>query len=154
MSGRLVGILGLLSAPLVSGCGDSPTAPVDLAPKLEMSVELASSSVPSGGRLNFTIRVVNLGTKAGSLAFTSGCMTTFRVSDAGGVVYDDATRIRLCTAEAVMLEIAPGESRTWSEVWDLQTASGPLAPGRYRLAVDLLSAPALKSAEAEFEITP
>ena len=116
-----------------------------------MSLELAASSVAPGEPMNFKIRVANVGDGSGTLAFSSGCMTSFVVSNASGVIYDDRMVIRVCTADAPMFELSPGESVAWASAWNQET---PAAPGNYRLQGHVSSAPAVAVAEAEFSITP
>ena len=152
MSRPLLALLCLLTAPLVSGCGDKPTALAGEA-RFEARLRLESTSVVAGEPLRFELWVENVGTGVGSLGFVSGCHTTYQVSDATGVVFDLNWIIGLCTAEARSIELRPGESHTWAGAWTQETATGPAAPGSYRLTVNLLSSPP-QAAEAEFAITP
>ena len=145
----------LLPLLLLAGCSDAPTAPpAAREARFEMSLELAASSVAAGEPLNFKIRVTNVGDGPGTLAFSSGCMTSFLVSNASGVIYDDRMVVRLCTADAPTIDVRPGESIAWASVWPQETPNGPAAPGSYRVQGFVLSAPAVAAAEAAFSITP
>ena len=121
-SRALVTLLPLL---LVAGCSSSPTAPAPAREaRFEMSLELAASSVAPGEPMNFKIRVANVGDGSGTLAFSSGCMTSFVVSNASGVIYDDRMVDSGLYRGRSDVRAQPRESVAWASAWNQETPAG------------------------------
>jgi hypothetical protein len=124
---RLIGILGIGLAS--SSCSlEVPDDGVSIA--LYISVD--RGTINPGEVVNVSVRAVNVGNEAFSLAGPSDCLLYVDVYDhTDARIYNSAT---LCTGNQVTQEIPAGAELVRSFVWDGSGSAGsPVPPGLYRI---------------------
>ncbi|NNM32459.1 MAG: hypothetical protein HKO53_05310 [Gemmatimonadetes bacterium] len=139
----LIALLTLSLAAFLGGCSEnSPTAPVPTQTQnrvvstdgaLELSLSTERASYTEGQSIPITFSVRNTGSQSTTYRFNSTKQHDIRADE------DDATVWRWAHGRSfgraiTSITLKPGESRTWTEIWDQTSDAGDeVETGTYEL---------------------
>jgi hypothetical protein len=134
--------LVMMSALLLGGCGESrvvepPGDPTGLVGWVTVSPDVFQP----GDEVRVEVGIRNPTTRPLTVGFTSGsCALGFVVTSGAAIV---AARPDVCTADAPIVELAPGQTISAEYTWDGTGLALPLLPGEYQVIPMSFQTPAV-----------
>jgi len=118
-----------------------------------VTLSVSTRSAGSSG-LVMDISIKNTGSRSVTLSFSASQAYDIQVKNGLGVVVWQWSHDKVFLQVVWNLELAPGESRSYEEIWDLKGNSGSLVPsGVYSGKVYLTSYPSDPGLAAHFVVT-
>jgi hypothetical protein len=107
---------------------------VQAEPNLAFAARMDADVYDPGDSANVTVVLTNIGQDTVVMHFTMPCYVQFVVIDEESLALFNSSRWVVCIMVLHDEILSPGESRSWTFLWDLTTDGGsPLAPGRYQV---------------------